>query len=584
MTPRILIADDHEIVRKGIRALVESCRNVQVLEASDGKEAVEKTIESKPDLVILDVSMPRLDGFSAAREIKRVASGIPILILTFEKTEALAELARSIGVSAYLTKGEGGDALLRAIDVAIGNDTGESADSDGSLQAPVTLFQPNQHVRRSEDSRSPYGGLGSSPPLRLLLFHSDSGCIVRCLQELTDAQFQVEADVASSFEESSKYLTSKQYDVIMTEYPIPLTGANPTTDILRRADRQIPLILLTNKMERQAAADLIAEGASDCVEIDNLGQLRIAIRRAHRENKLHRQRNRAERQLQHSEAHYRALAGNLVFGICRCGTEGQFVDVNHALLAMLGYESKAELLGLNFAAGILDDSSTRSRLLGVPGENGRVDLLEMNWSRKDGTALKVRLSGREVYTPEGKQGGYEIIVHDVTKQLELEDDLRQQANRDPLTGLGNYRHLLGALESEVRRFKRTGREFAVILFDLDGLKQINDQHGHLTGSEALRRLASVLAAGCRNIDTAARYGGDEFAVVLTETGLEAAKAVAQRLCDDLANDGKSPHLTVSAGTAIYPENGEAIEALLLAADRALYGNKSTVHDKFRIAD
>ena len=578
MAPRILIADDHEIVRKGIRALLESYRDVQVLEAGDGTEAVEKTIESKPDLVILDVSMPRLDGFSAAREIKRVASSIPILILTFEKTEALAELAKSIGVSAYLTKGEGGEALLRAIDVAIGSHTGESPGSDGPSYPPSAVFQSNQHARRKEDSPWSHADPGSNPPLRVLLFHSDSECIVRCLQELTEAQFQVEADVTSNFEDYANCLSSKQYDAIMVEYPIPMSRVKPTADVLRRADSHIPLILLTNKMERQAAADLVAEGASDCVEIDNLGQLRIAIRRALRENGLHGQRSRAERQLQHSEAHYRALAGNLVFGICRCGTEGQFVDVNHALLTMLGYQSKADLLGLNFAAAILKNASTRAQLLGEADENGRVGPVEVDWNRKDGTALKVRLSGREVYTLERKQDGYEIIVQDVTKQRELEDDLRQQANRDPLTGLGNYRHLLGALESEVRRFKRTGREFAVMLFDLDGLKQINDPHGHLTGSEALRRLANVLAAGCRTIDTAARYGGDEFAVILTETELAAAKSVAQRLCDDLANDGQSPQLSASVGVAVYPEDGEAIEALLLAADRLLYANKTKLHN------
>ena len=558
--------------------LLESYRDVQVLEAGDGAEAVEKTMESNPDLVILDVSMPRLDGFSAAREIKRVASGIPILILTFEKTEALAELAKSIGVSAYLTKGEGGDALLRAIDLAIGSNPGKGSDFNGPVNSPVAVFQPGQHARRKEDPRSSHTGNVNNTLLRVLLLHSDSGCIDRCLQELTDVQFSVEADVASDFEEYAKCLNSKHYDVIMSEYPIPIPQMKSTADLLRRTDRHIPLILLTNKMERQAAADLVAEGAADCVEIDHLGQLRIAIRRALRENALHGERSRAERQLQHSEAHYRALTGNLVFGICRCGTDGQFMDVNHALLTMLGYQSKGDLLGLNFAAGILNNASTRAQLLGEADENGRVDPLEVDWNRKDGTALKVRLSGREVYTVEGRHDGYEIIVQDVTRQRELEDDLREQANRDPLTGLGNYRHLVGALESEVRRFKRTGREFAVLLFDLDGLKQINDSHGHLTGSEALRRMANVLAAGCRTIDTAARFGGDEFAVILTETELAAAKSVAQRLCYNLANDGQSPQISASVGVAVYPEDGEAIEALLLAADRLLYANKTKLHN------
>src|SRR5579862_8122837 len=107
MTSRILIADDHELVRKGIRSLLESSRpDIEVLEASDGREAVERTIESRPDLVILDVSMPILDGFSAAKEIKRVAASIPILILTFEKNETLARLANNVGVTGYFTKGE----------------------------------------------------------------------------------------------------------------------------------------------------------------------------------------------------------------------------------------------------------------------------------------------------------------------------------------------------------------------------------------------------------------------------------------------------------------------------------------------
>jgi diguanylate cyclase (GGDEF)-like protein len=117
-----------------------------------------------------------------------------------------------------------------------------------------------------------------------------------------------------------------------------------------------------------------------------------------------------------------------------------------------------------------------------------------------------------------------------------------------------------------------------LLFDLDRLKKINDRYGHLTGSEALSRLAEVLVAGCRNIDTAARFGGDEFAVVLPETGIEPAKSVAQRLCDNLANDSREPKLSVSAGVAIYPADGATIETLLLVADKALYGNKSRVHD------
>jgi diguanylate cyclase (GGDEF)-like protein len=91
-----------------------------------------------------------------------------------------------------------------------------------------------------------------------------------------------------------------------------------------------------------------------------------------------------------------------------------------------------------------------------------------------------------------------------------------------------------------------------------------------------------LTTGCRNIDTAARFGGDEFAVVLPETGAESAKLVAQRLCANLANDGRMPKLSVSVGVAIYPTDGEAIETLLLAADMALYGMKARAHISSRM--
>ncbi len=130
---------------------------------------------------------------------------------------------------------------------------------------------------------------------------------------------------------------------------------------------------------------------------------------------------------------------------------------------------------------------------------------------------------------------------------------------------------------EIKRSERTGREFALLLFDLDGLKQINDRYGHLTGSHAICRMADVLSF-CRDIDTAARYGGDEFAVVLPETAAEAANNVAQRICESIANDGMEPILSVSIGVAVYPHDGERIEALLRAADVAMYLMRAKKHN------
>ena len=277
--------------------------------------------------------MPILDGFSAAKEIKRVAASIPILILTFEKNETLARLANNVGVTGYFTKGESSDALLTAIDAAIGGQTVEISDcssvagKEGSPQSRVE--STGKPLLRCPPSSQPYR------------FNRTLSA------ELEDQQFEIETDVALTSGECAERLRSRHYDVVLAEYPIPKWQQEETASLLRRIDRNIPLIFITHTMDREAVADLITRGAFDCVEMDNLGHLPIAIRRALKENNLRGERNRVEKKLQHSEAHYRALMGNLAFGICRCGMQGQFVDVNRALVTMLGYASKEELLGLN---------------------------------------------------------------------------------------------------------------------------------------------------------------------------------------------------------------------------------------------
>jgi diguanylate cyclase (GGDEF)-like protein len=154
-----------------------------------------------------------------------------------------------------------------------------------------------------------------------------------------------------------------------------------------------------------------------------------------------------------------------------------------------------------------------------------------------------------------------------------EEQILSLAVTDPLTGLANYRKLVDVLDTEIRRYGRTARTFAVLLLDLDGLKKINDRHGHLTGSRALCRLADILRVHCRDIDTAARYGGDEFALVIPEAGPREAEHVVQRIRDRVAQDPEAPPISVSIGAAVYPLDGDTRDVLLGSADRALYEMK-----------
>lgn len=409
--------------------------------------------------------------------------------------------------------------------------------------------------------------------VRILFVHRSLADVECCLLELKRVRFTVSADVVVTPEQFAERLCTRLFDLVVAEYPSPNWQEIQMLDLLGQMKKDIPLIFLVHGLKRETAAEFILKGATDCIEADSIGHLPVAVHRALDEKSLRDQRDRAEKDLRRSEARYHALAGNQSYGICRCGLDGRFVEVNRAMMRMLGYESREELLALGLACHIIQDPVRRAQLLGQSSAAAFIDPIEVEWKRKDHGTLKVWLSGREVLSEQGELEAYEVIAEDVTRQRELENHLRRQAASDPLTGLGNYRRLVDVLNLEIKRSKRTTREFALLFFDLDGLKLINDHHGHMIGSQALCRLADVLCSRCRDIDTPTRFGGDEFALVLPETSAEEANLVAQRICESIANDGKGPKLSVTVGVAIYPQNGDTIESLLGKADARLYSGK-----------
>ena len=160
---------------------------------------------------------------------------------------------------------------------------------------------------------------------------------------------------------------------------------------------------------------------------------------------------------------------------------------------------------------------------------------------------------------------------------------------DDCTGVYNSRHMFTVLAEEVRRSERFGYEFSVLFLDIDHFKAINDQHGHLIGSKLLGQFGRCLRKNLRLVDAAFRYGGDEFAVLLPQTGKEAALHVARRLVATfrdkkwLTDEDLSLTLRVSVGISTYPLDGDTSHAIVQSADDQMYRVKQAGRDGIAVA-
>jgi two-component system cell cycle response regulator len=172
------------------------------------------------------------------------------------------------------------------------------------------------------------------------------------------------------------------------------------------------------------------------------------------------------------------------------------------------------------------------------------------------------------------------LAHEETRRLSV---------TDPLTGAGNFRQLSTTLAREVERATRFNRPLSVVMLDLDHFKAVNDTHGHPFGDAVLREFARRLQDCLREVDTVTRYGGEEFTVVLPETGADGAAAVAGRIVRAVrdrpfAVGARSAPVTVSAGVAAFPDHGRTASELLRTADAALYTAKGAGRDRWCLAE
>jgi len=164
--------------------------------------------------------------------------------------------------------------------------------------------------------------------------------------------------------------------------------------------------------------------------------------------------------------------------------------------------------------------------------------------------------------------------------------LKYESITDELTGIYNYRFLIRSLNIEIKRVLRFGGFFSFMMIDVDNLKEYNDRNGHLYGSRALKTIGGIIEKQCREVDTVAKYGGDEFALILPRTNLQGARLLGERILQAIYNhefgENRQGVLTCSIGVSIFPHHSKYLKDLIKKADMALYSAKEEGKNTVRI--
>ncbi|MFL5539179.1 MAG: PAS domain S-box protein [Longimicrobiaceae bacterium] len=299
------------------------------------------------------------------------------------------------------------------------------------------------------------------------------------------------------------------------------------------------------------------------------------------------ERIRAEDALRDSEERYRTLFEESRDAVYMSSIDGGMLSANQAMLEMFGIE-RGELPSLRLA-DLYYDPSDRQRFRDEIFRTGYVRDYELRLKRRDGTPVHCLISATLRRAPTGEVTGFQGIIHDITQRKRAEEQLAYGALHDALTGLPNRALFVDRLGQALERVRRGGPPFAVFFLDVDRFKVVNDSLGHAVGDELLIAVAGRMERVVRPGDTVARFGGDEFTLLVEAVGgavdaTHMAERVLEALAEPFSLDHHEVFTSASVGIAVGTTGTEDPEVLLRNADAALSRAKALGKNRYEVFD
>lgn len=434
-----------------------------------------------------------------------------------------------------------------------------------------------------------------------ILVIDDDPVMLRSLKELL-AIHDYDTDVATGGEQAICLINNKDYDLILLDLHMPDVNGYDVMQHIKSVNQTPAIIIVSGENSFEAARKACSGGTYAYLSKPyKTNELLNTVRLALREKHLKKLNSVVQHQLKESERLHRYLVNTSPDIIYILDPQGSFTFINQRIESLLGF-SPEELIGKHYSILIHQDDAKHAkyvfneRRVGERASNN----IELRLKCKDtdkpryfeNKMLPIELSSMGIYTGANNNKkntylGTYGVARDITERKIAEETITYQAYHDLLTRLPNRSLLRDRLNLAITQAKRENEMLAVMFLDLDRFKNINDSLGHITGDELLQQVSARLKSCLREGDTLARFGGDEFTLLLpkiTNRNADAkkiAEKVAYVLKEPFFIDNNELYVSASIGISLYPQDGQNMDTLIKNADIAMYHVKGQGKNGFQ---